>query len=217
MNWIEAIGWTGQALFTGRVLLQWVSSERAKRSLVPRGYWQISLVASALVLSYAVLVNNLVFQLSVIPGAIIAARNLFIRRSSAARKLVPWAVLLVALVVWATLLKPRVGPAHWAAVGLLGSALWGFRFVFQWWRSERSGASTLPGVFWILSLAGGALLLAYAIAWGNAVMIAGYAFGCVPYVRNLMLLRRQAPPHDGGEKFVRNTISRCPTRPTSVM
>lgn len=187
---VEIAGWAGQALFGARQVLQWVASERARRSVVPRGYWELSLAASALVLGYAFAVNNLVFQLSVVPGALTAARNLFIGRSRAARALLPWAALLLLLIVWTTVSPPRVGTPLWAFVGLLGSLLWGVRVVAQWWVSERRGQSTLPALFWILSLAGSALLLAYALYRKDAVMVAGYALGSVPYVRNLVLLRR---------------------------
>ncbi len=42
----DAVGWVGQALFTGRVLIQWLASERAGRSVVPRSFWWISLAGS---------------------------------------------------------------------------------------------------------------------------------------------------------------------------
>jgi lipid-A-disaccharide synthase-like uncharacterized protein len=186
----EVAGWAGQALFGARVLLQWIASERARRSVVPRRYWELSLAASGLVLVYAFAVKNLVFQLSLVPGAVTAARNLFLGRSRPARALLPWAAALVLLVAWTTVSPPQVGPPLWAAVGISGSLLWGLRVVAQWWVSERRGRSTLPPLFWALSLVGSALLLAYAVYRRDAVMIAGYALGAVPYARNLVLLRR---------------------------
>jgi lipid-A-disaccharide synthase-like uncharacterized protein len=76
--------------------------------------------------------------------------------------------------------------------------LWGLRVVAQWWVSERRGESTLPAVFWILSLVGSVLLLAYAIQRRDGVMIAGYALGSVPYVRNLVLLRARPVTEGAG-------------------
>ena len=38
------IGLTSQLLFSSRIVLQWVQSERARRVLVPTLFWQISLV-----------------------------------------------------------------------------------------------------------------------------------------------------------------------------
>ena len=62
----------------------------------------------------------------------------------------------------------------------------------QWISSERRGKSHIPVVFWYLSLAGGAMLLAYAVLWKrDPVVAAGQTFGCIVYVRNLMLLRAE--------------------------
>jgi len=189
-----ALGFAGQACFMARVLWQWIVSERAGHMVVPRGYWHLSLLAAALVLAYTIGVNNPIFALSVIPGAVVSARNMLIRRSVRSLHLLPAAAALVALTglaVWVKWSEPRVGPLLWGVVGVMGSVMWGARIVVQWWISERRGVSTLPRAYWLLSLAGCAFLLAYACSRLDPVMIAGYAFGGVPYVRNLMLLRAQ--------------------------
>lgn len=143
-------------------------------------------------LVYAVGVHNPVYVLSVAPGAFIAMRNLRISQAASRRKLVPWATALAAVLLWTTLSRPHLGPPAWAAIGFLGSVLWSGRQLVQWWKSERLGESTLPASFWLLSLGGGLLLSAYAIALSDMIMLAGYGTGCIPYVRNLLLLRRQA-------------------------
>lgn len=75
-------------------------------------------------------------------------------------------------------------------VGFLGQALFGSRFVAQWIASERARASVMPIVFWWLSLAGGATLLAYAIWRRDPVFILGQGMGLMIYARNLMLIRK---------------------------
>ncbi|MER2508425.1 MAG: lipid-A-disaccharide synthase N-terminal domain-containing protein [Amaricoccus sp.] len=80
--------------------------------------------------------------------------------------------------------------SFWIAVGLLGQFLFTSRFLVQWIASERSGRSTVPDVFWWLSLAGGATLLAYAIWRRDVVFIFGQSVGLVVYLRNLTLIRR---------------------------
>lgn len=75
-------------------------------------------------------------------------------------------------------------------VGFLGQALFGSRFVVQWIASERARASVMPIVFWWLSLAGGATLLAYAIWRKDPVFILGQGMGLMIYARNLMLIRK---------------------------
>lgn len=78
----------------------------------------------------------------------------------------------------------------WHLVGFAGQAFFFSRFLVQWIHSERAGRSTIPDVFWYLSLGGGLLLLAYAVQLGDPVFILGQAVGAFVYVRNLMLLRR---------------------------
>ncbi len=51
----------------------------------------------------------------------------------------------------------------WILIGLLGQSFFFSRFLVQWIASERKGRSTIPNTFWYLSIAGSALLLAYAI------------------------------------------------------
>lgn len=48
------IGLLGQALFGARFLVQWMHSEILGRSRFPRMFWQISVVAGALILAYAI-------------------------------------------------------------------------------------------------------------------------------------------------------------------
>jgi len=43
---ILACGIAGQALFGGRVLVQWIASERARRCVVPRTYWYLGLLGA---------------------------------------------------------------------------------------------------------------------------------------------------------------------------
>lgn len=191
MTVLLATGFVGQALFAGRVIYQWYASEKAGKPVVPRGYWALSLVGAAFVLVYSVAIHNLVFVMSVLPGAVIAYMNMRIRAKSSRRELVPWAVALMALVAWTVWAQDRlrVGPPVWAAIGLVGSVMWSLRHVFQWWVSERRGTPTLPLSFWLLSLVGGLFLLAYACSRLDPVMIAGYLFNCLPYLRILFLIR----------------------------
>lgn len=78
----------------------------------------------------------------------------------------------------------------WLVIGFLGQATFSMRFLVQWWRSERAGQSVVPVEFWHLSLAGGLLLLAYAIHRRDPVFILGQLSGIFVYLRNLHLIRR---------------------------
>jgi lipid-A-disaccharide synthase-like uncharacterized protein len=48
----KIVGWSGSAIFSIRFFLQWIASERAKRSIIPIGFWECSLLGSLLALSY---------------------------------------------------------------------------------------------------------------------------------------------------------------------
>lgn len=75
-------------------------------------------------------------------------------------------------------------------VGYLGQALFFSRFLVQWIASERRKQSTVPVVFWYLSIGGGALLLLYALWRRDQVIVLGQLVGVFVYVRNLVLIRR---------------------------
>jgi len=77
-------------------------------------------------------------------------------------------------------------------LGYSAQALFAGRFAVQWAVSEHRRRSSLPLAFWILSLAGGILMLIYAALRRDPVFIIGQAFGLAVYVRNLVLIRRQA-------------------------
>jgi lipid-A-disaccharide synthase-like uncharacterized protein len=79
----------------------------------------------------------------------------------------------------------------WVILGLTAQIVFGMRFIVQWWVSEKAGKSTVPLSFWYLSLAGGVLMLAYAIYRWDPVFMLGQALGLVVYVRNLVLISRE--------------------------
>jgi lipid-A-disaccharide synthase-like uncharacterized protein len=78
----------------------------------------------------------------------------------------------------------------WLAIGFLGQALFSARFLVQWLVSEKRRRSVTPIAFWYFSLAGGVILLSYAIHRRDTVFIVGQATGLLVYVRNLMLILR---------------------------
>ncbi|MFN2420304.1 MAG: lipid-A-disaccharide synthase N-terminal domain-containing protein, partial [Gemmatimonadota bacterium] len=49
--WV-AIGLIGQAAFFMRFLMQWVASERARRSVVPVAFWYFSILGGGILLTY---------------------------------------------------------------------------------------------------------------------------------------------------------------------
>lgn len=49
----KVVGWTGNAVFFSRFLVQWYATEKLKRVVVPIAFWWLSLAGSLLLLSYA--------------------------------------------------------------------------------------------------------------------------------------------------------------------
>src|SRR3954453_378063 len=84
----------------------------------------------------------------------------------------------------------------WVVLGFVAQGLFTARFMVQWIASERARASVIPVAFWFFSIAGGVLLLIYALYRRDPVFIAGQALGLLVYIRNLYFIvvnGRQAP------------------------
>ena len=77
------------------------------------------------------------------------------------------------------------------AIGFAGQGLFASRFIFQWIYSEKKGESSIPVIFWYLSIFGGIGLLTYAIFRKDPVIISGQLFGIFIYLRNLILIYRK--------------------------
>jgi lipid-A-disaccharide synthase-like uncharacterized protein len=79
----------------------------------------------------------------------------------------------------------------WKAVGWIGNLTFTSRFMVQWYATEKLKRVVVPVAFWWLSLIGSLLLLAFAIfSDRQSVFIFAYAFTWIPYIRNLMIHRR---------------------------
>jgi lipid-A-disaccharide synthase-like uncharacterized protein len=77
-EWIWlAIGFTGQALFSMRFLIQWLSSERQRKSVIPVAFWYFSIVGGVTLLAYAIYRKDPVFIIGQLTGVFIYSRNLY--------------------------------------------------------------------------------------------------------------------------------------------
>jgi len=76
------VGFAGQALFTMRFIIQWVQSERLRRSVVPTAFWYFSLAGGATLLAYAMHRRDPVFIVGQAAGVFIYLRNLYLIRRS---------------------------------------------------------------------------------------------------------------------------------------
>jgi lipid-A-disaccharide synthase-like uncharacterized protein len=78
----------------------------------------------------------------------------------------------------------------WLALGFSAQAMFMMRFVIQWLASEKARRSVVPDAFWYWSIAGGFLLLVYAIYRADPVFVLGQGSGLFIYARNLYFIRR---------------------------
>jgi len=78
----------------------------------------------------------------------------------------------------------------WKVVGWIGNVVFSCRFVVQWYVTEKRKQVVVPQAFWWLSLIGALTLLCYSIRQRDSVFIFAYAFSWFPYMRNLVIHRR---------------------------
>lgn len=77
----------------------------------------------------------------------------------------------------------------WDYLGFVGQAMFGSRFLVQWLVTERRRRSTIPDVFWYLSLCGSVIMLVYSIHLMKLVLILGFSLNNIIYLRNLYFIR----------------------------
>lgn len=83
MVWI-GVGLIGQTLFSARFLVQWIASERLRRSHFPIVFWYLSITGGLTLLTYAIYRADPVFILGQSTGVFIYARNLYLIRAGRA-------------------------------------------------------------------------------------------------------------------------------------
>jgi lipid-A-disaccharide synthase-like uncharacterized protein len=74
--WIS-IGVLGQTLFFMRFFVQWLATEKAGRSVVPKSFWFFSLLGGLTLFSYAVWRQDPVFMIGQGAGLFIYLRNIY--------------------------------------------------------------------------------------------------------------------------------------------
>jgi lipid-A-disaccharide synthase-like uncharacterized protein len=71
------VGFAGQILFSARFLIQWIASERVRKSIVPEAFWYFSIGGGALLLAYAIYRKDPVFIAGQAFGMIVYLRNIY--------------------------------------------------------------------------------------------------------------------------------------------
>ena len=73
-----AFGFAAQSMFFMRFVLQWIASERVKRSIVPETFWYFSFAGGLMLFIYAVHRADPVIMLGQLMGLFIYARNIYL-------------------------------------------------------------------------------------------------------------------------------------------
>lgn len=199
---IYSIGFLSQILFSSRILIQWVKSEKSKKVITPLIFWQLSLLASFLLFIYGWLRDDFAIMLGQVITYFIYIRNLQIENYwsklpitiRALFFLVPVGILIYAfnnnVVNIDLLLKNEDIPIWLVVLGSVAQIVFTGRFVYQWIYSETKKTSSLPLGFWVLSLSGSSLVIIYAILREDPVLLVGHIFGFFVYIRNIHLLNK---------------------------
>ena len=199
-HWIVfTIGFAAQFFFAGRTLFQWLYSERKKEVTSPSAYWGLSVIGAFLMFVYGVMRDDF----SIILGQFISyfvylwnldAKGLWKKFSPVLKALlVLTPFIAVGLLLHdaksfvANMFQNEDIPLWLVLFGSAGQIIFTLRFVYQWFYSHRRHESVLPRGFWIISLIGSGVIVAYGIFRKDPVLILGQFFGFVAYVRNLML------------------------------
>jgi len=196
---IYAVGFVSQILFATRLIVQWVKSEKAGRVLSPTLFWQLSLMASFLMMVYGVLREDFVIILGQGLSYFVYFRNLQLKK---ALTLIPiyvkvilllfplLAVLFLSLSNTHSLLQILGNPdisIQLLIWGSLGQVIFSFRFVYQWYYSERAKESVMPLGFWTISAIGSLIIISYAWFRLDPILFMGQIFGITIYSRNIFI------------------------------
>lgn len=196
---IYAVGFLAQAFFSARILCQWIMSERAKRVVSPSIFWILSLSGAYLLCFYGWLRHDFAIILGQVIAYYIYLWNL--NEKGVWKRLpavVRWAVGLTPAVLLALMLRDFQGfvntflrnegiPLWLVIFGSAGQVIFTLRFVYQFAYSVRNHESVLPAGFWIISLVGSAIIIAYGAFRLDPVLILGQSVGFIAYSRNLMI------------------------------
>jgi len=200
---IYSIGFLAQILFSSRLIIQWITSEKQKRVITPTLFWTLSLTASFLLFIYGYLRNDFAIMLGQALTYYIYIRNLQLQNQwNKYPAIMRWILLLMPVFVvifyfnnneidTVKLFKNDAIPLWLLVLGIVSQIVFTLRFVYQWMYSEKHKESSLPFGFWALSLIGSLLILTYAIFRKDPVLLVGHLLGATIYVRNLLILKKQ--------------------------
>lgn len=200
---IYGIGFLAQALFSGRLLIQWILSEKNKRIITPSLFWKLSLLASFLLFVYGYLRDDFAIMLGQTLTYFIYIRNLQLQgkwQQSPIWFRIFLLIFPIIIVVYGynngeydiyELFNNEAIPLWLLWLGIIAQIIFTLRFIYQWIYSERTKVSQLPVGFWRLSVLGASLILTYAIFRKDPVLFVGHVAGLIIYIRNIFIGKKE--------------------------
>lgn len=196
--WIYCVGFAAQVFFAARVMVQWYLSEKNRKVESPTLFWLFSIAGSLVLLYYGWLRKDLAILIGEFISFYIylwnlSAKGLFTRSS----RFVPLLIALIPVVTISLMIRDFSsfstdffrssevsGPL--LVFGIAGQLVFKSRFIFQWFYSVRHRESSLPMIFWVISVVGSLMIIIYGLIRHDWVLVAGQV-GIVASVRNIMI------------------------------
>lgn len=201
---VYAIGFLAQAFFSARIFVQWIISERAKKVVSPSIFWVLSIIGSYLLCIYGWFRHDF----SIILGQILSyyiylwnlkEKGIWKKTPSLLKGILLSTPILAAFFVLNDsvffvdrFFKNENIPLWLLIFGSMGQVIFTLRFVYQWYYSYRKNESLFPAGFWVISLVGSSVIVAYGIIRSDPVLILGQSGGFIAYCRNLMIGYRRS-------------------------
>jgi lipid-A-disaccharide synthase-like uncharacterized protein len=199
---VIGIGAVAQILFSSRLLLQWILSEKSKKVLTPVLFWEFSLLASFLLFVYGYFRDDFAIMFGQTITYYIYIRNMQLQHQweklpKVLRIFIYIFPVIILLYGYNNGIYDRHNLFHnenipgWLfLLGIISQLLFTFRFIYQWIYSERKKESHLPLGFWIISLSGSGLILIYAVFRKDPVLFIGQLTGFIVYLRNIIIIQK---------------------------
>ena len=203
-TWLYPFGFIPAIAFGLRFLVQWLQSEAVGKSVVPRLFWQLSIVGNILMLVHSFIQIHFPMCLVQALNIVLFWRNLNLMGPQ--EKRVSFKTVLcclsavgcsIVLLFWyqGTWLETphsffKVTQVAWWAhtLGIIGIGCYSLRFWIQWWLAESQQSSRLFEAFWWLSLMGAFCTAIYFYLMNDVVNLIGPVVSFIPFSRNLWLI-----------------------------
>lgn len=216
------LGMIASLAFGARTLAQWIVSERKKTSTVPHAFWIFSITGNLILALHCFIQLQYPVMLIQSLNALMGWRNLQLQRNAPSKFTFKHVLALLfstacltttgyLVYSWQTTgylifaRSPILPWSHtggvqvslfWPLIGFAGTALFALRFWLQWWKAERHTQTALGASFWWFSLVGAFFAFIYFARIEDVANALGYGLGIIPYIRNLILLKKKAEPED---------------------